>query len=253
MTSFQRYIGIDYSGAATAFTRLPGLRVYMAVRNQLPLEVRPHTDARRHWTRREIAHWLCETLRNGPPAAVGIDHGFSFPRRYFQEHRLEHDWPAFLRDFTQRYPAGADGVTVNDLREGLPSANARWRRLTEQRAGAKSVFHFDVPGSVAKSTHAGLPWLQYLREALGNRVHIWPFEGWSVPTGKSLITEAYPSLWSKTYPMEQRSADQHDAYTIAAWLSQADASRLLDVALHPVLSADEKEAARIEGWIIGGA
>jgi hypothetical protein len=35
--------------------------------------------------------------------------------------------------------------------------------LTEIRAGAaKSVFHFDVPGSVAKSTHAGLPWLRYL-------------------------------------------------------------------------------------------
>ena len=29
--------------------------------------------------------------------------------------------------------------------------------MTEVRAGAKSVFHFDVPGSVAKSTHAGIP------------------------------------------------------------------------------------------------
>jgi hypothetical protein len=38
--------------------------------------------------------------------------------------------------------------------------NSRWRRLTEERAGsAKSVFHFDVQGSVAKSTHAGIPWL----------------------------------------------------------------------------------------------
>ena len=36
--------------------------------------------------------------------------------------------------------------------------NARWRRLTEERAGsAKSVFHFDVQGSVAKSTHSGFP------------------------------------------------------------------------------------------------
>ncbi len=35
--------------------------------------------------------------------------------------------------------------------------NACWRRLTEERAGgAKSVFHFDVQGSVAKSTHAAL-------------------------------------------------------------------------------------------------
>jgi len=38
-----------------------------------------------------------------------------------------------------------------------------WLRLTEQwTATAKSVFLFDVQGSVAKSTFAGLPWLLYL-------------------------------------------------------------------------------------------
>ena len=31
---------------------------------------------------------------------------------------------------------------------------------------AKSVFHFDVQGSVAKSTHAGLPWIKALRVIL---------------------------------------------------------------------------------------
>ncbi len=40
-----------------------------------------------------------------------------------------------------------------------------WRRLSEERSGsAKSVFHFNVPGSVAKSTHAGLPWLRFIRQ-----------------------------------------------------------------------------------------
>ncbi|KAA0217725.1 MAG: hypothetical protein DWB43_02985 [Lautropia sp.] len=36
------------------------------------------------------------------------------------------------------------------------TGNSRWRRVTEQRAGsAKSVFHFDGQGPVAKSTPAG--------------------------------------------------------------------------------------------------
>ncbi len=59
---------------------------------------------------------------------------------------------------------------VDFVRDGLHGKGAdragstRWRRLTEERAGsAKSVFHFDVPGSVAKSTHAGIPWLLYLQ------------------------------------------------------------------------------------------
>lgn len=45
--------------------------------------------------------------------------------------------------------------------------HSRWRRLTEIRAGGKSVVHFDVPGSAAKSTHAGIPWLRFLRKRLG--------------------------------------------------------------------------------------
>src|ERR1700758_933845 len=44
---------------------------------------------------------------------------------------------------------------------------------------AQSVFHFDVQGSVAKSTHAGIPWLRFIRQRLGERVHFWPFDGWT--------------------------------------------------------------------------
>src|ERR1700704_4154412 len=100
---------------------------------------------------------------------------------------------------------------------------ARWRRLTEERAGsAKSVFHFDVQGSVAKSTHSGIPWLRFIRQRLGNRVHFWPFDGWIIPPGKSAIAEAYPALWKHAYAREGRTPDQHDAYTVAAWLQQGD-------------------------------
>jgi hypothetical protein len=76
--------------------------------------------------------------------------------------------------------------------------NSRWRRLTEERAGsAKSVFHFDVQGSVAKSTHAGIPWLRYVRQRMGQRVHFWPFDGWDIPAGRSAIAEVYPVLLSR--------------------------------------------------------
>jgi hypothetical protein len=35
------------------------------------------------------------------------------------------------------------------------------------RARAKSVFHLDVPGSVAKSTPAGIPWLLAAESVIG--------------------------------------------------------------------------------------
>ena len=85
--------------------------------------------------------------------------------------------------------------------------NARWRRLTEVRAGsAKSVFHFDVPGSVAKSTHAGLPWLRYLRNEVRARVHFWPYDGWGIPPQRSAVVEVYPSLWSRGYDRDGHSS-----------------------------------------------
>ena len=70
--------------------------------------------------------------------------------------------------------------------------------------GAKSVFHFDVQGSVAKSTHSGLPWLRYIRMRTGGRVHFWPFDGWRIPLGRSAVVEVYPALWNRTFPQEGR-------------------------------------------------
>jgi hypothetical protein len=130
--------------------------------------------------------------------------------------------------------------------------NTRWRRLTEQRVGrAKSVFHFDVPGQVAKSTHAGLPWLRFIRQQLEGRVHFWPFEGWDIPARRSAIAEVYPSLWSRSFANEGRTPDQHDAFSIAAWLSRADRDGTLAALLKPDLTPSERLVAEIEGWILG--
>ncbi len=92
------------------------------------------------------------------------------------------------------------------------TGSSRWRRLTEERSGsAKSVFHFDVQGSVAKSTHAGIPWLRFIRQRLGERAHFWPVDGWDIPVGRSAIAEVYPRLWSRDFAPENRTGDQHDA------------------------------------------
>ena len=58
--AFARYIGIDYSGAATPRSSLKGLRVYPADRATLPEEVLPPPSPRKTWTRRSIAKRLAE-------------------------------------------------------------------------------------------------------------------------------------------------------------------------------------------------
>jgi hypothetical protein len=256
--AFDRYIGIDYSGAQTPTSSLKGLRVNMAERASPPVEVLPPPSPRKYWTRRGIAEWLVARLCEEQRALVGIDHGFSFPLRYFEIHRLPPDWPAFLDDFLRHWPTDEDNTYVDFVREGIRgngaarSGNPRWRRLTEVRAGgAKSVFHFDVQGSVAKSTHAGLPWLYYLRRQAGDRVHFWPFDGWDVPPGRSVIAEVFPSLWRHGFEHEGRSRDQHDAYSIAAWMRRADLDGSLAEFFKPSLTLAERTVAEVEGWILG--
>jgi len=258
MSYFERYIGIDYSGAKTPTSSLKGLCVYVADHASLPVEVQPPPSPRLYWTRRGIAEWLVELLFGNIPTIVGIDHGFSFPLRYFEYHHLPPDWPEFLDDFQRHWPTDDDNTYVEFVRDGLRGSgadrtgNSRWRRLTEERAkAAKSVFHFDVQGSVAKSTHAGIPWLRFLRQNLGDKIHFWPFDGWDLPHGKSAIVEVFPSLWRKSFPAENRTADQHDAYSAANWLRQADLNNDLPSYLNPTLTGAERTLAQVEGWILG--
>ena len=262
MPQFERYLGIDYSGAQTPMNSLPGLQVYEATPNRLPYEIKATQSIfgqskKKYWSRKGIAEFLAHELQEGPCTLVGIDHGFSFPLSYFETHSLAHDWHKFLDDFQQHWPTNLDHMKVDFIRNGIEGngvarmGNSRWRRLAEQRCGAKSVFHFDVQGSVAKSTHTGLPWLRFLRQQLGGRLHFWPFDGWEPPLGKSVIAEVYPSLCNQDYTNQGVTSHQHDAYCVARWMRQTDLEDNLSAFFQPELSSSEIKQAGIEGWILG--
>ena len=177
MTQFERYIGIDYSGAETPTSSLKGLRVYDAGIERQPDEVPPPTSFRKYWTRRGFAEWLHDQILKPGPTIVGIDHAFSFPLEHVEMHGLPLDWYAFLEDFRHHWPTHEDHVYVDFIRDELRGdgprrmGDASWFRLTERwTAAAKSVFRFDVQGAVAKSTHSGLPWLLYLKERCGDSI-----------------------------------------------------------------------------------
>ena len=254
---FARTIGIDYSGAQTAEASLKGLRVYQTLCDEEAQEVLPPVGPRKYWTRRGLAAWLVQELDSRVPTIVGIDHAFSFPMRYFERHRLAPDWPSFLDDFCAHWPTDEPHTYVDFVRYGQAGNGAArtgertWRRLTEEATGsAKSVFHFDVQGSVAKSTHSGIPWLRTLRRAR-SELHFWPFDGWTPASEASVVVEAYPRLWSATYPRNARTPDQHDAYAIARWLQEADGSGDLSGAFTAPVPEQIAMTGQIEGWILG--
>jgi hypothetical protein len=272
---FDLYIGIDYSGAQTPTSRLNGLQVYAARPGELPEQIKTPAIAvslaqgqknrqslPRYWTRSEIALWLIGLAKEGTRFIAGIDHGFSFPASYFKRYGLT-SWPQFLDDFIRHWPTDRDHMYVDFVRDGVveedggPPPNSRIGSAKELRlcerwtSSAKSVFQFDVQGSVAKSTHAGIPWLKRIRDEAGDRVHFWPFDGWQPPEGKAVIAEVYPSIFRNRYEKKGRTPDEQDAYAVSGWLAESAARGSLDRYFNLPLTIEERRIAEREGWILG--
>lgn len=254
--TFDLHIGIDYAGRETPISRTPGLQVYSASGDEEPRAIRTPkapNGANWNWCRKEIAEWIIEQARSKVTFIAGIDHGFSFPMNYFQKHKLK-TWTAFLEDFCKHWPTDGDKTKVESFRaKNLErTGSTEDFRLTEQwTSSAKSVFLFDVQGSVAKSTHAGIPWLRRIKEEVGEQVHIWPFDGWKVPEGRSVIVEIYPALVRNRYDKDGRTKDQQDAYAIAKWLAEMNKNGFLDRYFDPPLTDKQRRVADLEGWIFG--
>lgn len=265
--TFDLFIGIDYSGAETPSARLRGLQVYTARPDEPPRKeygkAVSNKGRPRNWSRRALAEWLIELVRQGTRFIAGIDHGLSFPESYFERHGLT-SWLQFLDDFVRHWPTHRDHMTVDDIREakqnawpdgpgpGLRTGRPAELRLCERwTSSAESVFQFDMQGSVAKSTHAGIPWLKIIRDEVGDRVHVWPFDGWEIEESKSVLAEVYPSIFRNRYPRENRSPDEQDAYAVCRWLSESAARGSLARYFDPPLTNLEKQIASREGWILG--
>jgi hypothetical protein len=172
-------------------------------------------------------------------------------------------WTQFLDDFAAHWPTDAPQCRIDSVRNGTWWRTAKkppgervgensWFRLCERwTSSAKSVFQFDMQGQVAKSTHAGLPWLRWLRNELGECVHWWPFDGWDVPDAKHVVVEVYPAIFRNRYVRDGRDPDQHDAYAVARWLEENQRRDSLARYFSPPLTENEFEVAGREGWILG--
>jgi len=259
---FDRYIGIDYSGRGEPDQRISGIQVVEMDRAGQFQRISPAGgDARTFsWSRQEVYAYLrSRLLESNQRLAIGIDHCLSFPISYFVQHGLQ-DWDAFLHHFQALWKTKVQSVRA--CREQAASyPNATELRMTETfTSSAKSAWNFQqMTGTVAYSTHAGLPWMYELRTSAREVLHVWPFDGWNPPVEKSVLAEVYPAILYQRY---KRSCsdfphdwprDAQDAFVIAAWLRERDWNGTLDRYFRvDTLTPEEKQVAmQYEGWILG--
>ena len=216
-----------------------------------------------HWNRREVAECLRDEVRRGTRLLAGIDHGFSLPVAHFGRHQLD-AWPDFLNEFTAQWPTHQERVSVNKVwRHQVRQRNSPWaprqrkdpvevQRLTERwTAAPRGMLLFEAPGPAAKAAHAGIPWLKWLRDEVGERLHFWPFDGWELPADKAVIVEVHPAIFRRRYGPEQREAVGQDAYATARWMADMAGRSALAACFNPPLTPMERHLAELEGWMLG--
>jgi hypothetical protein len=242
---FDRYIGIDYSGSGLPTDGRPGIQVFTATPDADARPVRPPVD--RLWSRAVLAAWLIEQMAQDQRLIVGIDHAFALPHEKMGDCA---NWVKFLEKFREVWGTDERQVTLaaiasryHDCRDLL--------RLTEQwTSSAKSVFNCQGPG-VACSTFAGIPWLLRIRQACGDRVFFWPFDGWVPDPTKHVIAEVYPALFKNRYRTTGLTGDALDAFSVSQWLKEMDKNGFLEHYFAPPLTTEQRILAQWEGWILG--
>ncbi|WP_428911563.1 hypothetical protein [Niallia sp. Krafla_26] len=258
---FDVFIGIDYSGRGEPFQRTSGIQVVEMNQNGQFKRVSPDEKGRTFsWSRREVFVYLQKRISEpNQRMIIGIDHSFSFPFSYFKDNQLQ-NWEEFLAHFqhlwnTKEQTVRACKERVDDYR------NHTELRLTETyTASAKSAWNFEQKtGTVAYSTHAGLPWIYELRKSCEELLHVWPYDGWNPSSAESVLAEVYPALFYKRFQQFDREfpfdwpRDAQDAYVIAAWLRERDRNGTLTQYFEVnTLTKEEKQLAlQYEGWILG--
>ena len=297
-SGFSAFLGIDWSGAKAKSHA--GLQLAHAnPGNGVPLRVSPPLS--KYWSRRQVFNYLVEIAKNAKgkePVLVGIDFAFAHPfadkDSYFPETNLSPADVVSLWAMVDQVNAGQP-----DLYGGAMFQHALWgdyylapptyqarhyasrRRVTEiaaRAAGRSPSLTFKAVGAdnVSTGSLAGMRLLHQLKQQLGARLSVWPFDAIIAGQTNLVLVEIFPSFYFYRLgmvPAKKAAADPvflnqalagygsdgvpadfcamgHDADEADAIIAAA-ALRHFSTASSFRLSADIKVVAQQEGWIYG--
>ena len=297
-SGFSAFFGIDWSGAKAKSHA--GLQLAHATPGTgAPLRVSPPLS--KYWSRQQVSDYLIEIAENAKgkdPVLVGIDFAFAHPfadkHSYFPENDLSPADVVSLWAMIDQVNAGQP-----DLYGGAMFRHAIWgdyylapphyqarhyasrRRVTEiaaRTAGRSPSPTFKAVGAdnVSTGSLAGMRLLHQLKQHLGARLSVWPFDAIIAGQTNLVLVEIFPSFYFYRLgmvPAKKAAADPaflnqalasygsdgvptdframgHDADEADAIIAAA-ALRHFSTASSFCLSPDINVAAQQEGWIYG--
>ena len=297
-SGFSAFFGIDWSGAKAKSH--VGLQLAHATPGTgAPLRVSPPLS--KYWSRQQVSDYLIEVAENAKgkdPVLVGIDFAFAHPfadkHSYFPENDLSPVDVVSLWAMIDQVNAGQP-----DLYGGAMFRHAIWgdyylapphyqarhyasrRRVTEiaaRTAGRSPSPTFKAVGAdnVSTGSLAGMRMLHRLKQHLGARLSVWPFDAIIAGQTNLVLVEIFPSFYFYRLgmvPAKKAAADPaflnqalasygsdgvptdframgHDADEADAIIAAA-ALRHFSTASSFCLSPDINVAAQQEGWIYG--
>jgi hypothetical protein len=272
---FDTFLFADYSGAAAESVQRRAIALWRKDRGGRARKVAgPFTRA---LLRERLLDLLGEATRDGRRVLFGIDHQWSWPTDLWRAAGLDgRPWREALRALVDgdggRPPLGPahafaaafnawSGAPVFHCRVralasryGVPS-EALWsgeavRAAERAMPGAKPATRLGGAGAVAGQTLVGLVELHRLLVEAARRglpVLAWPMDALADDGRSHVGAEIYPSFCR---PRGVPQSDDADARAACEWAAGADLAALLDLR---GASDAVREAARLEGWILGAS
>ncbi len=206
---FDRIVAIDWSGARAVRTQ--GIAVAMIEAKGCLRLVFP--DDARYWSRQAVSDWLRNLTRWPGRTLVGIDCNLGYAASVMRDQLPGIDHAARLWSEVDRLSVDADNFFAEGFwthptiapqfwcRGPQPTTWCALRRLTEQACAdagfgsPESPFKLLGPKQVGKGGLAGMRMLHALKESLGHRLAVWPFDLPTVSSASLLVTEIYPRLF----------------------------------------------------------
>lgn len=223
MLNFDRFVGIDWSGAKGK--RTSSIQVAQITCDGSHPDI-VHPPIYKNWSRAEVADWIEVQTQKGTRTLVGIDCNFGYGARVLEEQlgaktTAERLWAhiedvcadvpnyyaaPFWEKYADYYWFGGKQPAWFDVK--------KLRRETEWACGEaglgqpESPFKLFSPTQVGKGGLAGMRMLHDLKARCGARLAVWPFDSDETCNQAQLvITEIYPRQFIKRADLGNKKID----------------------------------------------